>query len=279
MARGISLHIGLNGVDAEKYGGWPGTLVACEADANDMAALAAGRGFESTKLLTAAATSEALLAALGEAAGTLEAGDILLVTYSGHRGHMPDTNDDEQDGLDETWALYDRQVVDDELYAAWGKFKPGVRIVVVSDSCHSGTVTRELVEALRPNALSPDGNGAAGGPRMRAMPPEVADRDYRHRKTMYDKVQRAAGPEAQGACKASVLLLSGCQDNQTSQDGDHNGLFTGTLLEVWNDGKFRGAYHSFRSRIARKMPPWQSPNLFTTGEPSREFERQHPFTV
>ncbi len=30
--------------------------------------------------------------------------------------------------------------------------------------------------------------------------------------------------------KASILLISGCQDNQLSADGEVNGLFTGELL-------------------------------------------------
>jgi len=60
--------------------------------------------------------------------------------------------------MDETWVLYDRQLVDDELYKIWSKFKPGVRILVLSDSCHSGTVPRDIPAFL--------GNG----PRPRAMP-------------------------------------------------------------------------------------------------------------
>jgi hypothetical protein len=36
MARGISLHIGLNRVDPDHYDGWDGALTACEFDAEDM---------------------------------------------------------------------------------------------------------------------------------------------------------------------------------------------------------------------------------------------------
>ncbi len=37
MSKGISLHLGMNAVDPAHYGGWSGELLACEADANDMA--------------------------------------------------------------------------------------------------------------------------------------------------------------------------------------------------------------------------------------------------
>ena len=61
MARGMSLHVGLNAVDPEHYDGWDGALTACELDANDMESLAQSRGFETTKLLTGDATAEAIL--------------------------------------------------------------------------------------------------------------------------------------------------------------------------------------------------------------------------
>ena len=64
MTRGISLHIGLNRVDPAHYDGWDGALTACEFDANDMQAIAESRGFETSKLLTEEATSEAVIAAI-----------------------------------------------------------------------------------------------------------------------------------------------------------------------------------------------------------------------
>lgn len=38
-------------------------------------------------------------------------------------------------------------------------------------------------------------------------------------------------------------------------------------------------YRLFRKRIAQKMPPWQSPNLFIAGKTDSKFASQHPFTV
>ena len=50
-------------------------------------------------------------------------------------GQINDIHNDEPDGLDETWALYDRELIDDELYAMWSHFRPGGGIFILSDSC------------------------------------------------------------------------------------------------------------------------------------------------
>ena len=68
-----------------------------------------------------------------------------MLSYSGHVGKLPDQNSDEIDKTDETWCLYDRQFVDDELNNYLAGFKDGVSIVVLSDSCQSGTVTRIIL--------------------------------------------------------------------------------------------------------------------------------------
>jgi hypothetical protein len=111
------------------------------------------------------------------------------------------------------------------------------------------------------------------------MPADVGQRTYEAHKADYDAIQAKVPAFDKSPLEASVLLISGCQDNQTSADGDRNGLFTQTLLEIWDEGKFRGSYRSFAKNIVKKMPPWQVPNFFSTGAPSREFERQQPFTI
>jgi metacaspase-1 len=79
--------------------------------------------------------------------------------------------------------------------------------------------------------------------------------------------------------RASVILISGCQDNQLSADGNFNGLFTGNLLRVWNNGEFKGDYRRFHKAIKRNMPPDQTPNYFRVGPLDLNFEKQPPFTV
>ena len=206
---------------------------------------------------------------------------------------MPDTNHDEPDKKDETWCLFDGQLIDDELYFELSRFAAGVRVLVLSDSCHSGSVTRERTPPLPPP-----------GQRAKLMPDAVGMRVYGKHKAFYDKLQAevaaaarkaATDPDAAlaqvaltgapaqatalvGVFKPAVLLNSGCQDNQTSRDGEHNGAFTEKLLRVWNQGAFQGNYASLHARIRAALPASQSPNLFTLG-PAGPFVAQAPFTL
>jgi hypothetical protein len=287
----LSLHLGLNSVAAAAYGGWSGPLAACEFDANDMAAIAEAKGMKATVLVTRKATRAAVLAALRKAAQALGSGGFFFLTYSGHGGQVPDVTGEEPDKKDETWCLFDGQLIDDELYYELSRFKAGVRILVLSDSCHSGSVTRD---AAMPVATIPT-------QRPKLMPASVAMRTYREHQAFYDGLQRevasAAGkpvvdPDTAlaqvavsgrltaiaGRFDPAVLLISGCQDNQTSMDGEHNGAFTEQLLRVWDQGRFEGNYAMFHARIRARLPATQSPNLFTLGK-AGAFLLQKPFAV
>lgn len=291
QARAMSLHIGLNSVSPKHYEGWSGPLAACEFDANDMEALAKSQGFTAKKLLTKAGTRKAVLAAIRAAARALKKGDLFLLSYSGHGGQVADASGDEDDKQDETWCLFDGQLIDDELYFELSKFAAGVRVLVLSDSCHSGTVTR-----ARPEPPPP-------GMRAKLMPADVGLRVYAAHSKFYDALQnsvaQAAGkapladPDAVLASlavqsgriqsiakkfKAAVILISGCQDNQVSLDGDHNGAFTGQLRRVWNNGKFKGTHAQFHAHIVAGMAASQTPNLFLLG-PAGAFAAQQPFKV
>ena len=291
--KALSLHIGLNAVSPAAYGGWSGELAACEFDAKDMAAIAKSQGMKSTVLLTKQGTRAKMLAAMRKAAKQLKQGDLFFLTYSGHGGQVPDVTGEEIDKQDETWCLYDGQLIDDELYFELSRFAAGVRILVLSDSCHSGTVTRAVPPTI-------DRTKVTG--RSKMMPPAVAIRTYREHQAFYNKLQhdvaKAAGkagttdpdsvlaqlavsPRLTAIAKEfhpAVILISGCQDNQTSMDGDHNGAFTEQVLKAWNHGNYRGNYAKFHAAVKAGLPASQSPNLFTLGAAGR-FLRQQPFKV
>ncbi len=271
MKKGISLHLGLNYVDPNHYDGWKGELFACEADAKDMADLAEAQGFKPTSILTKKATAKTVKKEILKAAKALKSGDTFFLTYSGHGGQVPDTNGDEGqagnlgDRMDETWCLYDRQMVDDELAALYSQFKPGVRILVLSDSCHSGTV-------IKASRRMPED-------RVRVLPPSKSKAVYLKNQAIYEAVQAGINPSETQHIEATVLLISGCQDDQLSRDGDENGLFTGTLKRVWAGGQFIGDYRYFHNSIVREMPWFQIPNYFINGAQNVAFENEKPFTV
>lgn len=282
---GRSLHIGLNSVSPEHYAGWSGPLTACEFDAMDMGEIAEGLGYESTTLLTNAATRKSVIDEIKKAAADLKEGDIFFVTYSGHGGQVPDFNgDEEDDGLDETWCLFDGQLIDDELYELWSMFKSGVRVLVLSDSCHSGTVVRNtIINSQMSTAIV-----ETAGEGVRAMPFNIASRTFRQNRKFYTDIGREApANESRKISRAkkspvscSVKLISGCQDNQESLDGVGNGAFTAALIEVWDHGRFTRDYQAFRKAIAARLRDrQQSPNLEDVGAHNPIFDAQPPFAI
>ena len=279
----MSLHIGLNSVDPSGYDGWDGTLRACENDARDMASISKSLGYSSTVLLTTAATARKVVAAITKVAGAMQAGDIFWLTYSGHGGQVPDRNGDEAtadageigetaDRYDETWVLYDRMLVDDELWALWSLFPAKSRIVMLSDSCHSGTVAKAPVgpgnPAVRKRAVA-----------SRRMPLDVEERTYAAHRRTYDRIQRSVPPRTAADVTATIELVSGCQDNQESLDGRVNGLFTEHVLRTWDDGAFKGSVKRLRDVVSKRMPPTQTPNYYVVGPTNRAFLSSRAFSI
>jgi hypothetical protein len=212
-----------------------------------------------------------------KAANALKSGDFFLLSYSGHGGQLPDVGGDEEEGLDETWCLFDGQLIDDELDYLFSRFKSGVRIFVLSDSCHSGTVTKQIVTA----AYYKLNNAEVTDTRYRNMPGELCLRVYMDNKNFYDKVAADVDKKLRSATvSGSVILISGCQDSQLSSDGAFNGAFTGALKVAWAGGGFKGNYAQFKDVIVRKINrPDQVPNLYLTGATNLGFEAQVPFTI
>lgn len=284
MKNGYSLHIGINQLDAEHYDGWDGRLNACEYDAQDMKSLAANTGYQTNMLLTANATRKKVVEGIKAISKKTKAGDVFFLSYSGHGGRVADVDKDEEDGKDETWCLYDAQLLDDELYRLYATFSSGVRIIVLSDSCHSGTVTRAAITTRFTDSIPATAVGSSISsdlrqserPSYRCMPPVKSASVYGKNRKFYDSLQKQRkAPEV----KASVQLISGCQDNQYSLDGEFNGLFTGTLLKVWSNGSFDGDYRLFHKAIAKRMPPTQSPNHYIYGPNQSNFASQNPFEI
>jgi len=281
MNRGISIHIGVNYLDTEHYGSDIAPLDTCEQDAKDMQTIALAQNFKSSHiLLSENATREAVKSVIETASIELTYGDILLLTYSGHGGFVLDTSDDEEDNLDETWCLYNGQLLDDELYYLWSLFDEGVRIFIISDSCHSGTVAK-----ANPSGVEPDSPIF----KKKLLSYDIAKDVYLKNKDFYSDLEKFYGikDESGEAVKASVKLFGACQDSQVSYTMTFakNSIFTEKLKEIWDNGKFTGNYEEFFDKIKNEvvaldfLPTIQTPNLFSVGTKSSDFDNGKPFEI
>jgi hypothetical protein len=354
----MSVHIGMNRVDPAKYGGWDGVLTGCERDAQTMAAIARAEGFTPRNLFAPQATAEAILGEIQQAAQTLRFGDIFLLTYAGHGGQVSDpTGAEESDQKDETWVAFNRQIIDDELWQALSEFREGVNVVMVSDSCHSGSVNRYVPEeeqdrefqqqfaelkesyyldlaAGRPGPGDPPfaafprpraalsartadvelrrpamaaapadatgGDGPTGptfapapfvgtgsrsavgdgGTRTRSIP--ITQNEVANQIQYEDLVRakaRARSQGTQGAVLAAGLLLSGCADNQLSQEVGGAGVFTTALNRVWANGGFSEDYERLIALVVSQMGPTQTPQLSPFGVNPQALAARTPFNT
>ena len=230
-----------------------------------MLALAKQAGFQPRTLLSADATSDQVVGVLREQADLLESGDRLLVTYAGHGGYVVDVDGDEPDQQDETWVLYDRQFLDDEIKAELARFRAGVRILVLSDSCHSGSVVRDVAAAdADPTTV----------PASRSMPDAQCRADSSTRAGVYARAKAgaAAAPEPVGA----VVLLAACQDDEEAHEVDGHGMFTTAVVDVWAGGSFTGDHRDLCKEVRARIDG-QAPNLMRLGADVDPFLRERPF--
>ncbi|HEC85959.1 MAG: hypothetical protein DRR08_15580 [Candidatus Parabeggiatoa sp. nov. 2] len=109
-----------------------------------------------TILLDAQATHTGIEKAFKALIKRVQADDFVYIHYSGHGSQTADLNGDEKNGKDQTWVSYGARssneahkdnydVLDDEINA-WlaALYAKTEKVVFVSDSCHSATVSRAV---------------------------------------------------------------------------------------------------------------------------------------
>lgn len=250
-----ALCIGIN-----DYPGTDSDLSGCVNDANDWAATLGERGFTVSKLIDKAATKAAMVNAIGSLITGAAKGDTVVITYSGHGTWVPDEDGDEPDSRDEALCPWDigagKVLLDDEIHDLFNARAAGVRIVLISDSCHSGSVTRGDESDIDP-----------GMPRARFLPPsawmkpEALPRAEARPLKLFSGFTRSGGD----------LLLAGCLDTQFSWDtsfgGRPNGAFTFYALKTLKALSVNATYEQWFKQIRNYLPSTrlpQDPQLFGT---------------
>jgi|SRR5688572_11346679 len=260
MPIGRSLHIGIN----EFSPVFPNATVLTGAEnaAREMERLAQSRGFRAERLLGPNASYAAVIAKLLKAADDSNDGDIFLFTFCGHGTFDTDRDGDEDDYQDEALLLYDALLFDDELkLKIWPNFRRGVRVLMVADSCHSGTVVRFLK------------SGETNRAQILQISEETRQRHLREYREFYQSVV----VPIRATIEASVLLLAACRDEETTIDGDPLTMFTGALLKVVNEQNPQN-YRDLIQKIDALVGP-QTPVLTPLPPPNQAFINQIPFTI
>lgn len=225
MPKGKSLHIGV--LNPSKCRDLP-AIKSPENDAREMERIASGMEFDTTLRIAGTGKWATVTADIDAARKALSAGDIFLITFSGHGTEMADRRI-------QTWCLDDEVITDKQLLAELAQFHPEVRVLVVSASCHSGGLSfgpiDRIVKAFR--ALSKLMHELFGlsadecklDPKAHEIPTEFVD------------------PPA-------MLFLTSCRSNEKSRDGSNLSLFTEKLRDIWNGGTFNGTYRDFINQVS-----------------------------
>ena len=251
------LFIGINA-----YGDGISPLKGCVNDATKMReAMTTKFGFnvaDTTLLTDAAATRAGIMTELNKYAALAGAGDILVVHYSGHGTLFPDAYSEEQDETkliymemqnqqgqtevmyeratyDSAWVPFDARqktsgkawrnlILDDELYALLGGVtRKGAQVVLISDSCHSGSIekAKKNTDAI---------------PRTESLATVFGVRRFSEldlEKPAEVRTVRTPAPAA-----GLYLSMTGSRDDEFSLDakigGVSMGLFTAKFLEEVN---------------------------------------------
>ncbi|MBL1208259.1 caspase family protein [Geminocystis sp. GBBB08] len=224
MVQGIALHIGINHVDNNGYGVQVPPLFACENDAIALKQITDNNGFKSTLLLSPEATTINIISHIKESAKQLKSGDTFLLSYSGHGSQIKDNNGDEEDEKDEFFVTYDKPLFDDELHFLFPLFAENVRVIIIADCCHSGTITRSV-----------KGQSTKGKVQRlnRNLSSEISQDIFADKRKFNQLKNRLAKlTNNQKEIKAGIISLSACNDKQLAAEGKNYGAFTESLLKL-----------------------------------------------
>jgi len=203
--RGLLIGINYNGTNAQLNG--------CINDTNSIhSALTSNYGFnvDHISIITddteKKPTRDEILSAFKIFLESGQEGDLLFFSYSGHGSSTYDRNSDENDGKDEMIVTSDlKGILDDELKSLiQTHLKKGVTLFALFDCCFSGTVLDlkyQYLDSLENNTFTTDNNNTE--------------------------------------TKSNVIMISGCNDTQTSADAymekKYQGAMTWAFLNSLKD--------------------------------------------
>lgn len=207
----------------------------------------------------------------------VKSNDTIYFHYSGHGSqvNVDDwTNTDEPDGRDEILCPVDLNWNDplrDHELGYYFKSTPKDSIVlVVLDCCHSGTGLRNFdydeshfigkTEVLLNRFIAPPISNILSNPKMKINDNlEFEMPDFNERDVQTQKQNFLINTTKQG----DVILISGCQDNQTSADAWLGKKFFGALTYSLNKILAKADYDITYKSLVREINRDMDKNKFT----------------
>jgi len=191
-------------------------LMGCVTDVTDLRLVLLDKGFKNKNIRVITddeATKNNILNLLEEMILASIPGDELVFHFSGHGSQIPDMNGDEVDKLDEVLIPYDFNwnggyISDDAIAERFKKIPDGVIMSMISDSCHSGTISKDINSKTK--SITP--------------PAHILQTIYSVKGIKLNSIglRTDGGPQKH-------ILLTGCRSTQTSASAIINGEWHGVL--------------------------------------------------
>ena len=187
-------------------------------------------------LVDAEATKKNMIEGVKNLLTGATAGDVLVFTNSSHGSYKVDKKEDEE--YDEVICPYDTEenlLFDDELRQIFADIPECVRVTVICDSCHSGTITRIMpgADERRMRFLNPSVRGD-----------EEIDDPWKARPRRLKKYPQS---------KMNDVLVAACTDIELAYDakfGDiHHGALTYFALLTIQAANYKITYSDLVKRV------------------------------
>ena len=238
-------------VGINDYPGYINDLRGCVRDAKAWSAILQSKyDFDPpTVLLEFQATIQNVTTAVTKMINSATPDSHLVWTYSGHGTSIENKRPDKTDGRAEAIVLYDGLLLDSTIRSLLEKLPRGVRMTIISDSCHSGTLSR--MQRLSRFRLQ-----GADYPNPRYMPPEAIKfaksvRQIPTNGRVFRLINEQSMPE---------ILISGCTAIETARDACIDGQFNGAMsyyaLKILNENP-RLTYNEFYAKLRSYLPSAQ----------------------
>ena len=153
-------------------------LRGCLNDVADVSDILGRLGYQVEKLENVQANRANIINRLNQLIINSRPGDHIAFFYSGHGTRIPDASGDEGDGWDEAIACYDFPsgvIRDDEFRTLFSKLPDGVTCNAIFDTCHSGTITRDMGGPGRVKSI-PYPADASPPPKPKVIIPGIKER-------------------------------------------------------------------------------------------------------